>query len=349
MRFLLAILVILLIACSLEPGSASTTTSKLVIMGWVGYMPQQLLNTFQAETGIAVEYIGYDTPEQALAALDQGKPCDLMIINSPFIPTLIATGKIVPLNYENIPNARNIRIDFRDLVYDPGGRYSIVYQWGITGLLVRTDLVDKPITSWADLWDPTLAGKIVLWPIPRDTVSVLLKSLGYSINTTDPHQLALARERAPELARRVTMVEEGYEVVTPYLISGDYVVALGWPHDALDAQAQTDQITFVVPAEGTILLVDTFVVPTRSTQKVLAERFINFVLQPAISALVTNETKTATANELSLPLIDPVLRNNTAVFPSPTILRNAELEMPLDPQTQVIYYEIYNIFIDAKP
>jgi len=90
-------------------------------------------------------------------------------------------------------------------------------------------------------------------------------------------------------------------------------------------------------------------VPTHSTQKVLAERFINFVLQPAISALVTNETKTATANELSLPFIDPALRNNTVVFPSPTMLRNAELEMPLDPQTQAIYNEIYNIFIEGKP
>ncbi len=347
MRFFLAIPVILLIACSLGPGSASTT-SKLVIMGWVGYMPQQLLDAFQADTGITVEYIPYDTSEQVLAALDQGKSCDLIIIDSPFIPALIATGKIVPLNYENIPNARNIRIDFRDLVYDPGGRYSIVYQWGITGLLVRTDLVDKPIKGWADLWNPTLTGKIVLWSLPRDTTSVLLKSLGYSINTTDPDQLALARVKAPELARRVKMIDEGY-VVTPYLISGDYVVALGWSYDALDAQAQTDQITFIVPTEGTILWVDSFVVPTHSTQKALAERFINFVLQPAMSALVTNETKTATANELSLPWVDPVLRNNPIVFPSSTILRNAELEMPLDPRTLALHNEIYNIFIEKRP
>ncbi len=152
---------------------------KLTITGWFGYMPQELLDAFSAEMGVAVEYIGYDTTEAAIAALEQGAGYDLMIVSYQFIPDLISSGAIVPINYANIPNTRNLSVNFRDLAFDPGNRYSVVYQWGTTGLLIRTDLLDRPIMRWSDLWDPALDGKILLWPIPRDTVNVLLKSLGF--------------------------------------------------------------------------------------------------------------------------------------------------------------------------
>lgn len=147
--------------------------------GWADYMPQELLDAFSAETGVAVEYIGYDTTEAAIAALAQGVVYDLMVFSYQFIPDLVSNGAIVPINYANIPNACNLSANFRDLAFDPGNRYSVVYQWGATGLLIRTDLLDRPIMRWSDLWDPALDGKILLWPIPRDTVSVLLKSLGF--------------------------------------------------------------------------------------------------------------------------------------------------------------------------
>ncbi|WP_298482705.1 spermidine/putrescine ABC transporter substrate-binding protein [uncultured Chloroflexus sp.] len=322
---------------------------KLTITGWLGYMPQELLDAFSAEMGVVVEYIGYDTTEAAIAALEQGAGYDLMIVSYQFIPDLISSGAIVPINYANIPNTRNLSANFRDLAFDPGNRYSVVYQWGTTGLLIRTDLLDRPIMRWSDLWEPALDGKILLWPIPRDAVNVLLKSLGFSINTTNPAHLATALERAPDFARRVGWVGEGVETVTPYLVSGEYVVGLGWAYDALDAQRQSDQIAYITPGEGTILWVDSFVIPAVSMQQALAEQFIDFFLRPDISALVTNELATATANEASWPLVKPEFRDSEIIFPSLTTLQRAELELPLDPETQAKYDEIWNAFFVAKP
>lgn len=220
---------------------------------------------------------------------------------------------------------------------------------GVNRLTGTYHLVEQPVTRWADLWEPDLREKIVLWPIPHDTINVLLKSLGYSINIIDPGQLALARERAAELARRVTLTQAGDEVVTPYLLSNEHVVVLGWTYDAFDAQAQDENIAYIIPAEGTILWFDNFVIPTTSSNKALAERFIDFVLRPEMSALVTNELAVATGNEVAYPLIDPALRNNPAIFPSGDALQNAEIELLLDPTTQAIHNDIYAVFISAKP
>lgn len=344
------IFLLFLAACSFMPIPTPMPESrKLTITGWFGYMPQELLDAFSAETGVAVEYIGYDTPEEMLAAWEQGAAYDLIILSNQLIPSLVSDNKIKPINYANIPNARNLSANFRDLAFDPGNRYSVVYQWGTTGLLIRTDLLDRPIMRWSDLWDPELDGKILLWPIPRDTVSVLLKSLGFSINTTNPAQLATALERAPDFARRVGWVGEGVETVTPYLVSGEYVVALGWSYDALDAQRQSNNIAYILPGEGTILWFDCFVIPATSTKQALAEQFIDFFLRPEMSALVTNQLGVATANDAALPLINPVLRNNQAVFPELAVLQRAELELALDSASKAKYDEIWNVFLAAQP
>ncbi len=346
---LLLILGLALASCTTSAPTPSPASHKLTITGWFGGMPAALLEAFQTETGIAVEYVGYDYTEQALEQLRQGAEYDLMVVGSHHIPLLVAESTIVPLNYANIPNARNIGLNFRDLSFDPGNRYSVIYQWGTTGLLVRTDLINRPITRWTDLWDPVLDGKILLWHIPRDIVSVLLKSLGYSINTTDPVLLEKARQQAPALAQRVGLAHAGDETAVSYLASGEYVVALSWSYDAILAREQPVPISYVIPVDGTILWFDCLVIPASSSRKVLAERFIDFLLRPDISALATNLTGYPTANDAALDLIDPVLRADAKVFPSPEILMNAEVEAALDPTTLAIHEQIWQTFVRSRP
>ncbi|MGQ9480951.1 extracellular solute-binding protein [Chloroflexus sp.] len=126
-------------------------------------------------------------------------------------------------------------------------------------------------------------------------------------------------------------------IVNSSLLSGEHVVALGRMCDAFDTQVQNENIAYIIPTEGTILWFDNFVIPVISSNKVLAECFIDFVLQPEMSALVTNELAVATGNETAYPLIDPALSNNPAVFPSGNALQNAERELLFDPTTQAIH------------
>ncbi len=86
-----------------------------------------------------------------------------------------------------MPNTKNLSVNFRDLIYDPGNRHSIPYNWGATGLAVRNDLVQSPVKRWDDLWHPRFAGRVGIWTdMPRDVIGLTLKSLGYSVNSEDP-------------------------------------------------------------------------------------------------------------------------------------------------------------------
>ncbi len=330
------ILLLFLTACSATPmatqPSATPALKKLIVAGWAGYMPQAVLDAFRAETGIAVEYVSYESQFDVIDQLRAGAEYDVVVMGNTLIPTLVAEGLLAPIDYSQIPNFRYVSANFRDLTYDPGSRYSVVYQWGVGGLVVRPDLLDRPITRWADLWDPALAGKIAMWPEEDQLFMITLKAMGQTLTVTDPAVFDQAAERLRQLLPNVTELDLSMPNAAELVANGDYPVLYGWSYDALAAYALNPAVTFVLPEEGALLWIDTFVVPAQSERKVAAFQFINVVLQPEMCALITNEIYVATANDQAMPLIDPALQHHPWIFPNGEVLLRAEymLEPPAD-------------------
>ena len=141
-------------------------------------MPQAVLEAFTREYGVKVEYLVYESQEEAIGNMQAGEGYDVVVMESRFIPLLAQEGLLAKLNQSNIPNLNNISANFRELAYDPNNDYSVPYNWGTTGLVVRTDLVEQPVTRWADLWDPRYAGSVGLWMgQPRELIGLTLNHL----------------------------------------------------------------------------------------------------------------------------------------------------------------------------
>lgn len=332
------ILLFIFAACSpapvVTPPTATPAPDKLVIAGWAGYMPQALLAAFSAETGIAVEYVGYESQFDVIDQLRAGTgDYDVVVMGNTLVPTLVADGLLAPIDYSQIPNFRYVSANFRDLTYDPGSRYSVVYQWGVSGLVVRPDLLDRPITRWADLWDPALAGKIAMWLEEDQLFMIALKAMGQPLTVTDPAVFDQAAERLRTLLPNVVALDPLMPTAADLVANGIAPVLYdGWSYDALAGQALDPAVTFVFPEEGTMLWIDTLVVPAQSTRKAAAFQFINVVLQPEMCALITNEIYVATANDQAMQLIDPALQHHPWIFPSGEDMLKAEymLEPPAD-------------------
>ncbi len=133
--------------------------------------------------------------EEAVASIRGGQACDVAVIENPFIPELAAEGLLAELDHRNIPNLVHLAEDFRELLFDPGNRYSVTFNWGLTGLVVRDDLARGRVTRWADLWDERFAGRVQIWDLQRTLVGIALKSLGYSANSEHPDELEAALAR----------------------------------------------------------------------------------------------------------------------------------------------------------
>ncbi len=344
----------LLVACNglTSPLATATPTpppfaERLVFYDWELDIPQSILDAFSEEFGVNVTYLTYETQEEAVQNMRAGEVYDVVVVENQFVLGLAAEGLLAELDYDNVPNFEHIAPNFKDLAYDPHNRYSIPYSWGTSGLIVRGDLAGGPITRWADLWNPAYAGQVALRSSSREIVGLTLKSLGFSANSEDPTELEAALERLLELPK-IVMVGGYAEDALPVLASGEAVILVGWAEDVWTAQEEKLEISYVLPEEGPLLWGDNFVIPANSPHQATAELFLNFLLRPEISAQITNENYYASPNEAARSFIEPEILNDPIIFPSSAELKNAEVLLPLSPEGEQRYLDIWERFLAAN-
>lgn len=152
------LLLLLPVACAGQTVPATPTppmlAKELIFYDWEDDMPQAVLDAFTEEYGVGVQYVSYQTQIEAIKNIAAGEVYDVVVMDNDYLPELVADDLLATIDYRNIPNFDNISANFRDLIYDPGNKHSVPFNWGTTALLVRADLFEGEITSWNDLWSP---------------------------------------------------------------------------------------------------------------------------------------------------------------------------------------------------
>lgn len=333
-----------------DPGASDDALfpgEKLVFLSWADDLPQSVIQAFEDEFGVVVVYETYESTEEAVENLRAGRAYDVAVIDGPYIPGLVADQLLAEIDYRNVPNFRHVSANFRDLAFDPGNRFSVTYNWGLAGLIVRNDLVGREVTAWRDLWDPALAGRVLAWDDKDILIGITLQSLGYSINTASESELEEALIKLLQLRNRA--VTSGYspEVALQALQSGEAVLMYGWSADALRAREEGIDVAFVIPEEGSIQWIDNFVMPASSSRKALAEAFIDFMLRPEISAEVVNEQYFPTANENAHFFIKPEILADPLIFPPLEKISSAEVHAPASASVRDLHEQIWTIYLAA--
>jgi spermidine/putrescine transport system substrate-binding protein len=328
---------------------APPLAEELIFYNWPGDVPEFVLEAFTAEYDIRIIYKTFDSFEEAVDHIQAGERFDVVNLDSRFIPALIAESRLAEIDHRNIPNFKNISPNFRELVYDPGNQYTVPYNWGTTGLVVRDDLIFAPVTRWADLWDSRYAGKVAIWGgEQREVLGLTLKSLGYDANSENPAELEAALDRLLDLKPALHFLDSGPESLSRLLDQGEVIISMGYAGDVLEARQLTPHIAYVLPKEGALMWSENFVIPANSPNKASAELFLDFILRPEIAAQIANENFYATPNEAAQLLIAPEIFNDPVIFPSNKELVNAELILPLSRAGQELYDEIWERFMGTR-
>ena len=352
-RGLIWLVIVALLSASCRPlqpltlSSPSPVPPPLIVLDWENDLTPAVLQGFTAETGIAVELRYYYSAEEAYRRLVEGEACDLAIISNEQVPALIRAERLLPLDLTQVPNFRHIAPAFRDLVIDPANRYSVPYSWGTTGLVYHAATDTPPPQRWADLWDTAYAGRVFLWDAPRTVIGVVLKALGYSANSEDAQALALA---AAKLNTWQTLPPVPYQpdALIAAFRSGQAEVAVAWVGDYLLARQGIPDLHYALPAEGTLLWMDHYVIPRAARNPEAALRLLNYLLRPEVSAQITTQSRWATANETSWAQVTFEPEVQALVFPSAEALSNAELILPLSPAAEATYNWMWEQFVRLR-
>jgi spermidine/putrescine-binding protein len=291
-------------------------------------MPEAVLRGFEREYGVKVNYDTYSSNEEMHAKLKAGGTgYDIIVPSDYMVQVLRRENLLEPINFANIPNWSNIGDDYKDWYFDPGNRYTVPYMWGTTGIAYDASKIKREIKSWEDLWDPEFAGKVVLPDDAREVIGIALKTLGYSKNSTDPAELARAKAKLKRLAPNV----KAYNSDSPktLLLSGEVWIGAVWSGEAALARRENPNIAYVLPREGAGIWMDNLAIPRGAPHKYTAEVFINYLLRPEVSALLSEAYPYGNPNVASYDYTDPAYLRNPISYPPRKALFNAEWLMDI--------------------
>ena len=258
--------------------------TEIKVYNWYDYIDPDVLDIFEEETGIHVNYVNFSQNEDMYTRLSTGAEVyDVVIPSEYMIQRLIKEDLLAELDLSNIPNMENVLPSLLDPAYDPGNAHSVPYMWGTLGIVYNTEMVDEPITSWTALLDEKYAGEIFMMDSVRDTVGLALKTLGYSMNSHDEGELAEAGEWL--MAQRDSGVVGGYilDQAKDMMAGNEAAMAVMYSGDALYAMEKNDKLAYVIPDEGSNVWVDGMCVPKVCQNTEAAECFIDFMCRPDIA------------------------------------------------------------------
>ncbi|NLP33812.1 MAG: extracellular solute-binding protein, partial [Clostridiales bacterium] len=184
------------------------------------------------------------------------------------------------------------------------------------------ELGADPITSYKDLWQEELKDNIVVIDWSVEIIGLVLKSLGYEYNETDPAKIAEAKEKLFELSDNIMR----FETNTPEdsLISGEAVVGFMYSNQAVKGQAANEKLQPVFPEEGMPIYIDSFVMSKEAPNKDNAYAFLNFLLQPEIAAKIADITNFSTANKAAEEYLPEDFKNNPMLNMSDEVIANTD-------------------------
>lgn len=316
------------------PTFALGAKETITVYNWGDYIDPDVLDQFEDETGIRVIYETFETNEDMYTKISRAKASYDVIFPSDYMVERMIKEKLVqPINWDNIPNATQIQDRFRNLSYDPADAYSVPYTWGTMGILYNTTMVDTAPTSWDILWDEAYEGSIFMLNSSRDTLAITLKAMGYPLNSVDEAELEAAKEHLIEQSPLVLayVVDE----VKDKMIAGEAALALVWAGDATYCMAESEDLTYVIPDEGSNIFFDAMCIPTNAKNVSGAEKFIDYLCTPEIAAQNFEYVGYAIPNQGAIDLLGEAYMESPVSNPPQESLDRCEIFTHLGDKTKL--------------
>ncbi|WP_462322585.1 polyamine ABC transporter substrate-binding protein, partial [Halochromatium sp.] len=325
-------------ASSASQDSADSAPSReLVFYNWTAYVDQDVVEAFEAAYNVRVvqRYFQSADERDALLVQNDGSGFDVLVVTAGDLPPYLQRGWLQPLDKSAIPNL--VHADRRWIDgYFGVEDYAVPYLWGTTGLVWRSDLIEEPIQSWRQFYEPEEAwkGHLMVLNQYRIAFGMALKMLGHSFNPDDP----AAVDEAVQVLRAQEPFVQSYGYfktdADSGIVSGDTWMGQTWSGDALLLMERNPAIRYVVPEEGGELMIDYLVVPAKAAEPALAHAFINWLQEPANAAACAQTLRFATANRAAEALLPQAFRDNPVIYPPTEVLERSEVQTTVDPGIQ---------------
>jgi len=335
MKFRLSVLALLMASPAFAEG-------ELKVYHWFEYIPQELVDKFTAETGIAVTIDTYDSNESMLASLKAGKlgHYDVAVPGDYMVQIMGAEGLLDTFTPEELPNFGNIDPKWIDVPFDQGRKSSIPYQWGTTAFSVNRDVYKGDINSLSMIFNPPeeLKGKINVLDSQGEVLALGSIYMGIPQCSTDKAQLKALSDML--VAAKANWASFGSDTAKDVLVSGDAAAGMIYNGFSAKARAEGAHVEYAYPKEGYVVWMDNMVLLKDAPNRDNALKFMNFLLEPENAAAVTNYAAYTSGVVGVEPFLDEAIKSSPETNP-PADAPAGSFVLVCDEATQKLYDAIW--------
>ena len=332
----------LLSSVALLIASPAFADGELKIYNWFEYMPQELVDKFEAETGVTVTTDTYDSNEAMLASLKAGKmgEYDLAVPSDFMVGIMAEEGLLDSFTPAEMPNFGNIAPQWLEVPFDPGRTHSIPYQWGTTAFSVNRDVYAGDISSLAIIFSPPeeLAGGINVLDSQNEVLLLGSLYLGIPQCSTDRTQLQALSDMLVNAKQH--WASFGSDTAKDVLVSGDAAAGMIYNGFSAKARAEGANIQYSYPTEGNVMWMDNMVLLADAPNRENALLFMNFMLDSENAAALTNYAAYTSGVVGVEPFLDEAIRNSPENNP-PADSTPGVFVQACDQDTQQMYDAIW--------
>lgn len=318
----------------------SMKNGELNLFVWTEYVPDSVIQKFEKDYGVKVNVSTFSTNEDMLAKVksESEGTYDIVQPSDYMVESMIAQGLLEKLDQKALTNLDNIGKQFLNQSYDPGNVYSVPYQGGVGAIGVNTSKIKDKITGYADLFKPEYANSLVVLDDYRATVGMVERSMGLSVNESDPAVLSKVSDKLMTLKKNIKL----YDSDSPKsaLISGECSLAYCWSAEIALAMKENKDIKIIYPSEGAFKFMDNWCVNKGAKNFENAMKFINFMCDPEAAKLVMAEYPYMNCNQAAIAQTPDYASNEAKNVPA-DIYAAGERDKVLNNDTIAIYDKMW--------
>lgn len=332
--------------------AAAGSGGELNVYNWSDYIGETTVDDFQKATGITVRYDVYDSNETLEAKLMAGNTgYDVVVPSGSFLGRQIQAGIYQKIDKSKLANYKNLDPQILEALagFDPGNEYAVPYFWGTVGIGFNIDKVKErlgdnaPVDSLDLLFKPENAAKlqdcgIAMLDAPSDMFQTVLKYMGKDPHTSNEADYAEAAALFATIRPFVKYFHSSQYIND--LANGELCAVIGWSGDVFIAAARADEagnnvhIDYRIPKEGSLLWVDSLAIPKDAKNVDNALKFIDYLNDPQVAANGVNYVSYASPNLAALDLVDPTIKDNPSIYPTPEVKKNLFPDMQVGPELE---------------
>jgi len=314
------------------PAEPAAEEKALNLYIWNDYLAEDTISNFEKETGIKVSVSNYGSNEELEAKLAPGNSgYDIVVPSASTYERQIKTGVYQKLDKSLLPNLVNMDPDIqtRLAMHDPNNEYAVLHMWGTTGIgynvkKIAAAMPNAPVDSWKLVFDPNTVKNfkkcgVAVLDSATEMYSMTLAALGKDPNSQKPEDLEAATNAMVAIRPNIRYADT--QRMISDLANGEICLAVGYNGDLLQARDRAEEnktgqeITYVIPKEGTIIWFDSYLIPKDAPHPKNAHTFINYMLRPEVIAAVTNTVNYPNGNAKATPLVNKEVLDDPSVYP----------------------------------